>query len=335
MAANKFVMINNYLIDVSLSENHTFDAEVTDYPVESGGSISDNIRPKPITVSMEGIVSNTPIGEIVTQRAAQAIAKPDSSQSLAPFRISPTGEPSVVPAGHAYAFLYILWKSREPVTIRTSLDTFERMALTSLSIPRDAATGDALHFTAQFQQIQVVTNERIRKRTSLRSGTTGKKKDFGNKTSVIREQRLIIWHRGFPPGTDSHVTGSNSNGYKEVIWWLGKSGPTTQNEEGYFYADKVTPLVGHELWWFQQDMRRDRIRNNLRRYRNTTADQVAIANEDLIDSQLFGNDQRKTMKQPLQNMSDKARRTPSNAPVVSSTAPDEHPIETMAAGFFK
>jgi len=50
----------------------------------------------------------------------------------------------------------------DTVTIRTSLGTFEKMALVSLNVPRDASTGEALHFTAQFQQVQFATNKRVR-----------------------------------------------------------------------------------------------------------------------------------------------------------------------------
>jgi len=41
--------------------------------------------------------------------------------------------PSENLAAEAYALLLEIWRNREPITIRTSLDTFEHMAMTSLT----------------------------------------------------------------------------------------------------------------------------------------------------------------------------------------------------------
>src|SRR4051812_35027057 len=65
---HKLGAINGFYVDCLLSDNHTFDAEVTDFPVESGSTISDNIRNKPLVVAMECLVSNTPLGQLVTLR---------------------------------------------------------------------------------------------------------------------------------------------------------------------------------------------------------------------------------------------------------------------------
>ena len=71
------IIIDDFLIDCSISENHTFDSDVTDYPVESGSNISDNIRPLPLVVEIEGVVSNTPIGLIADNRRGRT--NPDQS----------------------------------------------------------------------------------------------------------------------------------------------------------------------------------------------------------------------------------------------------------------
>src|SRR5690606_1988974 len=90
-----------------------------------------------IVVTLEGIVSDTPIGTLAALR----------------------GE-DVRPSDDAFARLLAIRDAREPVTIETSLRVFENMVLQSLSVPRSAQTGDALRFRATFQQIQLVTNER-------------------------------------------------------------------------------------------------------------------------------------------------------------------------------
>jgi hypothetical protein len=131
------VIIDGYPIDAALSEEHSFDNEVTAHPVERGADVTDHVRARPIVVSIEGLVSDTPIGAIAGLRA-----------------------PDVLPSDDAFARLRDLRDRREPVTIETSLQVFRNMVLQSLSVPRDARNGDALRFRATFQQVRLVVTER-------------------------------------------------------------------------------------------------------------------------------------------------------------------------------
>lgn len=135
---HQLVMIDEFLIDVSLSEEHSFESEVTEYPVEKGADITDNIRPKPIQITMEGLVSNTPINpDIISARDA-------ADQSV----------------DDAYATFMKIRDDRETVTIRTSLRTYENMAMKNLVIPRQPGQADSLRFTATFVQVLIVSNTR-------------------------------------------------------------------------------------------------------------------------------------------------------------------------------
>lgn len=129
--------IDNFAIDCLISDNHTFESEVTEFPVESGSTISDNIRPKPITIVMECIVSNTPL------------------ENASRFR-----KDGSVPTEDAYAMLQKIRTDRRLVTISTSLQDYTNMAMESLSIPRASGRGDELRFSATFKQVQIVTNVR-------------------------------------------------------------------------------------------------------------------------------------------------------------------------------
>lgn len=131
------VMIDGYVIDVAVSENHEFPSEVTQLPVESGADLTDHVRNRPVVVTLEGVVSDTPIGTVASLRA-----------------------PGSLPSEEALAKLREIRARREPVTIVTSLGTYENMALLNLSAPRSSDTGEALRFTATFQQIELKTNER-------------------------------------------------------------------------------------------------------------------------------------------------------------------------------
>lgn len=135
-ALSGLVMIDNYLIDVATSEVHDYESDVTDYPVEDGSNITDNIRPKGLQLTLTCVVSNTPFGPIATQRSAQP------------------------PADECYQHLLTVRRNRGLVTVRTSLGTFQDMALKSLSIPRKSGGGDQLMFTVTFVHVVLVENIR-------------------------------------------------------------------------------------------------------------------------------------------------------------------------------
>lgn len=167
------VRIGDYIIDATVTEAHAFNSDVTEYPVEQGGDITDNIRPKPITVMVEGLVSDTPIGRIADLRNFEG----SNSEDFYPSR-------------DALASLLAIRDAREPVTIVTSLQSFDNMVMTQLSVPRDAATGDALRFSATFQQVIFVTNNRTTVRTATPSN--GKPRALANKpvgnTKIVQRQ---------------------------------------------------------------------------------------------------------------------------------------------------
>src|SRR3990167_8648307 len=243
--ANKpveFCMVGNYLIDVSIKEDHSFTNDVTSFPVESGGTLSDNIRPKPITVTLEGIVSNSPLGEILTQRKT-SVGNDFSTGQVA--------------AAEAYSVLVEVWNGREPVTIRTSLATFENMAMTSLTIPKSKESGAALHFTAAFQQITVITNQRkkIRTKTSIRNGHG--KRELGQQNCGDAGARSFFWRKGIVAGKEPiYVT--------EYVFYTSIGANTTSalNVElnrtmVYYHQDNSTPLTTNEEKAFHLDMARD------------------------------------------------------------------------------
>jgi hypothetical protein len=304
MANNpEFVMINNFLIDVSIQEDHTYESEVTDYPIESGGSISDNIRPKPITVTMQGIVSNTPLGGIL---AARQRTETTSAQ----------GSANVMEKA-AYFLLKQIWIDREPVTIRTSLNTFENMALTSLTIPKSKDVGSALHFTASFQQIQIVTNKRVQLRVAVPIGRGAK--NLGPLPSTTRLIRSILWRQGNPPGTDfipfteviylanretrvPPVGGPQFNTHYDLIYVHAnepvRAGTDSPGSAGY------TPLTQQELHNLALDQARDAL--NKRAGRPLDADGARPSGQTVFDSN--GNLRSIPTKAPTTNLSKQARK---------------------------
>jgi hypothetical protein len=152
------VLIDGYPIDATLSEDHDHDADVTDHPVESGAAITDHVRIRPLVVSLEGIVSDSPIGDVAFEREEGAAHSAD-----------------------AYAVLLSILESREPVSIRTSLATYHNMILQRLSVPRSVDTGKSLRFRATFRQLILVTNARTT--VKVAAPRLAKKSRRGNKAA--------------------------------------------------------------------------------------------------------------------------------------------------------
>jgi len=276
----QLVMIDEFLMDVSLNETHEFESEVTEYPVESGSNISDNVRPKPITVSMECLVSNNPIGFLADSRG------PGS------------GSPSD-PVDDAYQHLQKIRDAREPVTIRTSLRTFDNMVLKGLSIPRSQGRGDELRFTANFQQIQVIENKRTRIRTS--SPTGQKKKKYGLTLDKLIEGAKILWRVGLPPGRSPATDPPGLIIGEEVVIVYPKVGPFEFSfavgaqicHQPKTPGGQPIPLDTKELQDFQKDMDRDNSLSTRRELKRI--DDRLKANDDRIARAL------KLANEPVQN----------------------------------
>lgn len=181
------IVIGGYVIDAAPVETHTLDSAVTDHPVEDGADVTDHVRVLPNRLTIEGIVSDTPIGVIA------AVRKDES-----PFRTESTGGVVTAetalrfgkPSEDAFAFLKELRAKREPVRVETDIAVYENMILVGLSIPRSARTGGALHFRASFQEIVLVKTERTS--ISVAIPIVEKKSRLGAKTSkVVKDSKAL------------------------------------------------------------------------------------------------------------------------------------------------
>ncbi|MGN6103661.1 MAG: phage baseplate protein [Kofleriaceae bacterium] len=255
--AGQFAMIEfadgsaRFLIDVTLSEDHTFESDVTKFPTESGGTFTDHIRKEPITITIEGLVTNTPLDAMRTIRQQESPAA----------------------AQFAYAFLLAVWNRDEPVTVRSSLGTFRQMALTSLTVPRSREVGDALKFTARFQQIETKSNARVAVKRTATRGSGGKNKQ-GSKGPEYRERGPVLWRKGVLPTASGYIYmgGAAFVRDSEFVYWFPYTGvPKTSfplidvfvGQEGtsgtgtWLHEDQKTPLTDEEYRRFILDRKRD------------------------------------------------------------------------------
>lgn len=244
------IRINGYPIDLALSEDHAFESEVTEYPVESGADVSDNIRNRPLEITLEGVVSDTPIGAI----------------ALDPTRKLEIGAPS--PSRDAYARIIDIRAAREPVILETSLGKFESMALVSLGIPRDRATGKALKFTVKFRQIEIKKNARTTVRVAVpnadgkvnggnRQTIKGLGKDFDGTfvKSLSKQASVSSWTKNLGPllyvstATDRKTRGGKSDPFSGLVMnhFALKNGKKEQTADGYVRKEPDQKLAYYPL----------------------------------------------------------------------------------------
>lgn len=145
-----YVQLDDFEIDGVMSEDHTFDAEITEHPVETGSDIADNVRSKPGVVTLtDCLVSDSPIGDIANRRPDQSLPSADARAKLEQLRIN-----------------------REPITIVTGLKTYQNMVLQSYAVTKTAKETSALRFRCTFKEVIIVTNDRAIIRVAVPSAAT-------------------------------------------------------------------------------------------------------------------------------------------------------------------
>lgn len=144
--------IDALTLDASVNETHDTDVDVTDFPVEQGANISDHRRRKPRTITVEGVVSNTPLPDD---------GDPMNTVTSNGFTWNSRSSADATRASTAYNTLLDLADASRLLTVVTSLQKYENMTITKLSVPRNASIGQALRFTATLREIRVVRNDTV------------------------------------------------------------------------------------------------------------------------------------------------------------------------------
>lgn len=142
---NTFAIFDVVQFDASLSETHSITASITQHPVETGSDITDHYRGNPDTLSMDVVVSDTPIRFFSIANPASPVVDPERQ----------TGKRSI----DAYERLKAFIDEASVVDIFTTLRTYKNMALESYSVIRDAQTGNTLRASLKFREVITVDTE--------------------------------------------------------------------------------------------------------------------------------------------------------------------------------
>ena len=216
--------IDGMVVDAEITGEPTYESEMTTFPMERGANMNDHVRNLPIGFSCEGVVSDTPLGEV-------RVIREQTGADL-------SGR-AITEAGHS--FMVDLWSRKAPVTVTCALGTFDNMVLLSYVPQRK---GGSIRFQARFMVARFVDNERTFVRVKVpRAQNTIKKKKSADPFEGPAMWRTIDYDKWVKNGR----TGTRVMERVGRIWK--PDGTLT-----WTHADGVTPLDAHEdeLWELEQ-----------------------------------------------------------------------------------
>lgn len=156
------------VLDATLQEKPTSTIESTDHPVEEGFDISDHVHIKPKELSIEGIVSDSPItikAALVGNVAGASSAIGGIGGTIATGAIASLGgallNKSKNRVQDSLSVLLDMQNKKQLMTVVTGLQVYENMILQNFNPIRDTSTGGALRFSANLKEIRIVQSEVI------------------------------------------------------------------------------------------------------------------------------------------------------------------------------
>ena len=122
-----------FQFDTTTSEAYNGNASWTRFPVEGAGiDISDHVELQPRTISLQGVVTDTPLNQ-------------------------PNAEPNR--AARAFETAMALRDAGQLVTVDTGLGAFANYGIEGVGAPRTPAGGQALRFTIDLVEVRITLSQ--------------------------------------------------------------------------------------------------------------------------------------------------------------------------------
>jgi hypothetical protein len=208
------VRLDVITVDATMQETHTIEADITEHPVEQGANITDHIRPKLKRYTIDGIISNTPIGPtggltdaLHTAALAAGITLPSFPTSFDSDLVRSAG--STTRAKATFEKLQQLADAGQTITIHTPLADYPNMAIESVTVVREKGlSSGGIRFQMTCKEIRTV--EAVKTVTSSLPAAAQPAKDLGTQN---------------PNSTSNRVGTTVKSGLKSVTDLLGWTRP--------------------------------------------------------------------------------------------------------------
>lgn len=182
---NSRKVLDTLVLDASLSEVHESDADVTEFPVEQGSDITDNVRPKPKTLMVEALISDFHLSN--EGRASVSSGGPVSSQ-----------RPLSGAKGDAKTTLAKLedYQSKGTlIDVETGLKSYRNMVIKSIRTPRDKNLKNAIKCSINLQTIIIAQSQSvvIKQSTPKGQGVTPKGQKQAKGADSGKENKSLLF----------------------------------------------------------------------------------------------------------------------------------------------
>ncbi|RNC77338.1 hypothetical protein DA717_10825 [Piscirickettsiaceae bacterium NZ-RLO2] len=152
MGATLFLEQTAVYIDTVESETENYRNDVTEFPVEDGMAITDDIINKNVEIEIKGVVSGSPL-VFLASLSPYSIKVWDSIKSG-----SVVTQQYTSPAD-AKQLLTNFWESRKTLTLTLDDELFSNAAIAHLTFKSDADTGDTLAVEIKLKIIKTVVTK--------------------------------------------------------------------------------------------------------------------------------------------------------------------------------
>lgn len=173
--------LEGIVFDATLKEGHSHSADITEFPVERGSNISDNVRAKPIGLTIEGFVSDYPLVSNVVQQFAGGAFTQRPSEDLRRSQ-------------QVFDKLIRLKDNGILIIVTTGVRVYQNMVISSVNINRDKSTATGLMLDITMRDIRLVDTETVQLKVAEKKAEP--KKTEGHKTkketSATDDQSLLL-----------------------------------------------------------------------------------------------------------------------------------------------
>jgi len=213
-------LLNGYPIDAVASLKYSQKSEITKKPVERGTNLTDDIRTDEPGLEIDGVISDTPMGEVASHPSRAGDDRPTQT-----------------------AFQFLIGLQGKEIVVDCSLGRFTQMGIANISITRDAKTRKALKFTCSLERVRIEDNNRTTVPSAVPTGLP----NFGLSLDKVFNGDKMLWRKGEPPGSSPSTDPPGVITGTEVV---------QSKKKGIFHLDG-TILSTEENQAFIKDLQRD------------------------------------------------------------------------------
>ena len=140
-----------------LSSNHQYTNDITEFPVDSGDFITDHVIKKPLVITIDAVISNTPLPKKGVVIPAPVFTKlpysPGAISEIATLTDSVNRD-----ANDAYTNLLLWREARTTLNLINGLNTFTNLQIKSWKVDLSKKTDTAFYFNITLQQIRIANS---------------------------------------------------------------------------------------------------------------------------------------------------------------------------------